>query len=426
MVVALLAFTMLASNASAYRGAAYAMYNVNNQVMNSSRYIYALRFVPDSTTTVYRFFSGFNLEGSAGVGGRNGYAHGTGGMIQARLVTVNADGTPNLNDALATETVNADSRWLQTKQAYAIPSGNELLYFNAGGVTLMGGRMYAMVYRNVDLKPSTNWFSENSPTVNAAYAGPNGTNTLDPNASGAIDNLDPREAVAWSNDGAASWVWGVHVGEGDTSGAYGGSTSTDDGTRLPWYGWQASSSATPQAPQPYYAYTMSGSYTVQIKNTTASTLELSEAGGYAPIGSSVGIVTVTNLSTGASAHTSSLGGGLTQGSLGGTVGVSPGATYQISNSDTVMLENADSFIRAIYGMTSSSPIQTVGNGPSRADLFAIASASSSIANPSSITAHSASYAKAFHHCCGRASHVKRSHRRSKTKFSERMKLNPRR
>jgi hypothetical protein len=361
-----------ASSAVAYRGAPVAMYNVNNQVMNSSGYSYAVRFVPDTTTTLYRFFSGFNLEGSTLVGGRTGYAHGTGGTIDARLVTVKADGTPNLADVLAEDKVNAAARWQDTKNAYAVPAGNQLLYFNTGGVRLNAGQMYAMVYRNVDTSPSTNWFSENSPTVNSAYAGPNGQNTLDPNAPGAIDNLDPREAVAWSTSGGTGWVWGVKVGGGTTPGSYAGSTTTDDGTRLPWYGWQTSIIAAPRSNQPYYAYTMSGAYTVQILNQSTGTLNLTQAGGYAPIGSSVGTVTVKNLTTGGAAHTAPLGTGLVRGALSAALAVAPGQTYQVANTGTVMLANADSFIRAIFAMNLSWPIQTLANGPSRADLFAMA------------------------------------------------------
>jgi hypothetical protein len=148
--------------------------------------------------------------------------------------------------------------------------------------------------------------------------------------------------------------------------------TTDDGTRLPWYGWQTSIIAAPRSNQPYYAYTMSGAYTVQILNQTTGTLNLTQAGGYAPIGSSVGTVTVKNLTTGGVVHTAPLGTGLARGALSAALAVAPGQTYQVTNTGTVMLANADSFIRAIFAMNLSWPIQTLANGPSRADLFAMA------------------------------------------------------
>ncbi|HEX6752922.1 MAG TPA: hypothetical protein VF093_04980, partial [Solirubrobacterales bacterium] len=46
--IALLSLTLLyAPTASAQRGVPVGLYNVNNQVMNSSGYVYAIRFVID-------------------------------------------------------------------------------------------------------------------------------------------------------------------------------------------------------------------------------------------------------------------------------------------------------------------------------------------------------------------------------------------
>src|SRR3954447_746667 len=234
-LVALLAVAgFAADSSSAYRGVPVGIYNVNNQVMNSPEYVYAIRFVIDEDTSMYRFISGFNLEGSRRVGGRSDYAGGNGGRVLAQLVTVKPNGEPDVSHVLAEETVGASQRYLESKAAYGAPGLTHLLYFNMGGVRLEGGQMYAMTYRNADAAPSDNWFSENSPTVKESVAGPNGVNNLDPNASGAIAGLDPREAVAWSQDDGRSWSWGRHVGEGETPGAYGGSPTTDDGTRLPW------------------------------------------------------------------------------------------------------------------------------------------------------------------------------------------------
>src|SRR5215210_3472860 len=117
-----------------------------------------------------------------------------------------------------------------------------------GGVAIRADTPYAMVYRNVAPDPAINFSSANSPTVKESEAGPNGRNNMDPDAPGAIAGLDPREAVAWSGDGGASWSWGRRVGP------YFGSTSSDDGVRLPHYAWQASPTSRPESNQPYSAY----------------------------------------------------------------------------------------------------------------------------------------------------------------------------
>jgi hypothetical protein len=370
-VAALLSLALLAApNASAQRGVPVGLYNVNNQVMNSAGYVYAIRFVIDENTTIDRFISGFNLEGSDQLGGREGYADGNGGTIRARLVAVRPDGTPDMSRVLAEETVGAVQRYGESKQAYGAPGKTQLLYFNMGGVPVNGGQTYAMTYQNVDASPTANWFSENSPTVKESVAGPNGVNTLDPNAPGAIAGLDPREAVAWSRDSGKTWVWGRRAGEGNTPGAYAGSASGDDGTRLPWYGWQTSPGAAPQSNQPYYAYTESGSYTLRLRSVPAS-VTLTEAGGYAPVGSSAGVVTVRNLSTGATGRTAPLGSGLVRGALDNPVTVQAGQSYEISNSGKVLKAEGDSFIHSTFKIgTGAWALETLGHEYDRAQLFA--------------------------------------------------------
>jgi hypothetical protein len=370
-LAALAAATFLApSRASAYRGVPVGLYNVNNQVMNSPDYVYGLRFVVDRDTTLYRFISGFNLEGSDQIGGRNGYADGSGGTILARLVAVQPNGEPDMTQVLAEERVSAVQRYSESKSAYGAPGLTQLLFFEMGGVPLKAGQPYAMTYANADTDPEENWFSENSPTVKESVAGPNGVNTTDPNAPGAIAGLDPREAVAWSQDGGATWSWGRHAGEGDTPGAYGGSATSDDGTRLPWYGWQSSPTSAPESNQPYYAYEEHGSYTLRV-NSVPETTTLGEAGAYAPVGASAGVVTVRNLTTGETGQTAELGSGLVSGRLDHPVTVQAGQSYEISNSGTVMKAEGDSFIRSTFGIgTGPEAVSTDGNGDDMAQLYA--------------------------------------------------------
>jgi len=366
-----IALALSVSPARAARQIPIGMYNVNNQVMNSGQYAYAIRFVSDTDTTVHRFLSGFNMEGAGFLGGRDGYADGDGGVIRARLVTVNPDGTPNLANILAEESVPAATRYAQAKTAYGASGITQLLYFNMGGAPIQAGRMHAMVYTNAAGNPSANWFSENSPTVKESVAGPNGRNTLDADAAGAIAGLDPREAVAWSTDGGSSWVWGRAVGAGPTPGSYAGSSSGDDGTRLPWYGIQPTAAAKPESNQPYYAYRGEGTYTLSAQNAPRA-VTLTQAGGYGPSGEGVGVVTVRNLTTGETAKTASLGGGLARGSLDRPVTVNKGDSYEISHTGTVFKQEADTFIDATFGVGAGRwPFSTAGNGDDVAELFAL-------------------------------------------------------
>jgi hypothetical protein len=202
-------------------------------------------------------------------------------------------------------------------------------------------------------------------------AGPNGANTLDPDAPDAIAGLDPREAVTWSTDRGARWTWGWRVGRGEHFGYYQASPTGDDGPRLPWYGWQTAADARPRSKQPYYAYGQSGSYTLVVARVPRATT-LTEAGGYAPKGSELGVVTVRNVTTGVTGSTPSLGDGLARGTLDQPVRVAPGQTYEISNTGTVAKAEGDEFIRTTFGVGDGEwPFTTDGQGEDRAELFAL-------------------------------------------------------
>jgi hypothetical protein len=346
--------------------------NVNNQVLRSERYVYAIRFVLDRDTTIHRFFSGFSLEGTSRLGGRPNYAHGNGGTIWARLVRVDRRGRPDLDRVLASERVNAVARYADTVSAYGIyPFRSVLLHFNMRGVKLQSGRMYAMTYANTAKRPRRDWFSMNTPVVKASEAGPNGRNTLNPNAPGAIAGLDPREAVGWSIDRGRHWVWGRRVGGGPVRLSYAGSRTSDDGTRLPWYGWQKAPGAPSRSNQPYYAYRQTGRFTTVFAGAPRA-VTLTEAGGYAPVGRSAGTVVVTNLRTGLTGATPYLGSGIVKGRLTPPVPVRAGDTYTVSNTGTVFKAEGDIFLVRLFGVGGGQfPFSTVGNDVDRAELFAL-------------------------------------------------------
>jgi hypothetical protein len=346
--------------------------NVNNQPFTSGRYVYAIRFVLDRDTRIHRFFSGFSLEGTRRLGGRPHYAHGDGGTIWARLVRVDRKGRPDLDRVVASERVKPVERYIRELSAYRIhPYRTGVLHFNMGGVRLRRGRMYAMTYANVSRRPWQNWFSTNSPVVKASESGPNGRNTLNPDAPGAIVGLDPREAVGWSTNRGRRWVWGRRVGGGPAKFSYVGSRTDDNGTRLPWYGWQSRPGSAPRSNQPYYGYRHSGSFTM-VAGGAPRAVTLTEAGGYAPVGRSAGVVTVTNLSSGATGTTPYLGSGIVKGRLSPPVPVEAGDSYAISNSGTVFKAEGDYFLVRMFGVGGARhPFSTVGYSVDRAELFAL-------------------------------------------------------
>jgi hypothetical protein len=394
-----------ASPADAKRALPVGIYNVNNSALTQgpSR-IYAMRFVLDRPATIHRLYSGMNWEGvyadelnqAAPVeirssalnkgypsppppanlpagwtpgSGRLHYAHGTGGTIRARLVPMRPDGTPDLSKVLAEDTYPALGRYREIKAQFGFSGRSGMTYSNFHGVQVPAGVPYFVTYQNVHPNPRANFVSLNSPVVSETAAGPNGRNTLDPDAPGAIAGLDPREAVAWSTDGGLSWGWGRQVGAGSVAGDYSG--SGDDGVRLPWYAWQETSNGPLRSNQPYYAYTARGSYTLRVKSAPVTTT-LTQAGGYAPAGSSVGVVTVRNVRTGQAGRTAALGTGLVKGALTPAVDVVVGDTYEISNSGTVAKAEGDVFLQKM-GLIGpgKSPYETVGNEYDRAELFAL-------------------------------------------------------
>ena len=221
LVLVVLCLLALPGSALAARQVPVGLANTNDQNLRDSRWLYAIRFVVDEDTKLYRFFSQMKAKGASwdehsgskcSSYGAGCYGAGDGGRIQARLVPVRPDGTPDLSRVLAQETVDPRTRYAETKAAYSIKLISLFWYFNMGGVALKAGTPYAMVYRNVHGDPAHNFTSTNSPTVKESEAGPNGRNNLDPNAAGAIAGLDPREAVAWSTDDGRTWKWGRQVG----------------------------------------------------------------------------------------------------------------------------------------------------------------------------------------------------------------------
>lgn len=355
------------------RGISVGQANVNDQNLKNAEWRYAVRFVLDSDTTIDRFFIGFRAKGAGGVfanQGPGGYGAGSGGKIDALLAPIRPDGTPDLANPLRrADEVTAQDAYARTRADYHIRDITGMVYVDFHGAAVRGGSPYAVVFSNGDPDPAVNYFSINSPTMKASESGPNGVNNLTTATRGAIAGLDPREAVAWSTDSGSAWVWGVDVGKG----YYTGSPTSDDGTRIPWYGWTEAPG--PDAPvrsnQPYvnYGQTCTGC-TLLLAGARIDTL-LTEAGGYAPIGSSAGVITVQNQRTGDMASTGPLGSGVVSGLLQHPIAVTAGDDLTMTATGTVFLNPSNEYLQHIFGLGEGAWPFTTDGTTDRAQIFAL-------------------------------------------------------
>jgi hypothetical protein len=319
--------------------------NVNDSPMKDAGYRALLRFVPDATVTIDRFYFGFKLRGaSCWDSGAAGYGSGDGGTIEASLVDIDpVTGRPT--KILQTETVNACTRH---DEASTEVGGNDpvLVWVNTGA-TLEGNRMYGLMLRNAHANPAGNFFSFNAPLADTTLAGPHARNELDPRAPGSILSLDPREHVAWSTDGGTTWRYGSDNGQ------YRSYMNNHDtahpATRMPQYGWRRSDGVT-VGQQPYYAYNddCTGCSVTYANARYARTF--TEVGGWiASPGANVGTLTFTNTSTGASAScTPAQGYGFRKCTLPSPMSVAMGQDYRVSGTGSVEIMRMDNPQRVMF------------------------------------------------------------------------------
>jgi len=194
-----------------------------------------------------RVYFGFNLQGASCEPGPDGDGNGDGGILDVTLVNIDpATGAPSTS--IEHEAVDACARY---EEARAEVGSKPVLVWTNASAALDAGRMYGLVVRNAHADPAGNFFSFHMPIADAALAGPQARNELDPSALGAVMSLDPREHVAWSADAGKTWLYGAENGQYPSF--IGSPALARPATRVPQYGFRLSDgSAT--APQPYYAY----------------------------------------------------------------------------------------------------------------------------------------------------------------------------
>jgi MYXO-CTERM domain-containing protein len=318
--------------------------NVNDSPMKDAAYRALMRFVPDATITIDRFYFGFKLRGAAcWDSGVAGYGSGDGGTLEASLVNIDAaTGLPTTS--ISTETVNGCTR--HGEASAEVKGSDPVLVWINTPATLLGGAMYGLVVRNAHANPSGNFFSFNMPLADTTLAGPHARNELDARAPGAILSLDPREHVAWSTDGGATWRYGSENGQ------YRSYMNDHDtahpATRMPQYGWRRSDGVT-VAQQPYYAYSddCTGCSVTYANARYARTFTL--VGGFIASGTNVGTLTLTNTSKKTSSScTPPQGYGFRTCTLPSGISVGVGESYTVSSTGSVEIMRLDNPQRLMF------------------------------------------------------------------------------
>ena len=219
---------------------------------------------------------------------------------------------------------------------------------------LQANTMYAFLLSNVDPNPGNggedagNYMSINlNYTRNQADLGPNGANTLDAQAAGAVYGYTPRETTLWSNNGGSSWASGkkkatYDVGPPNEGRIWQGGYRIAGGESVA-HGWPFSD----------WSDNVDGA-SVTFSGTT-KTVTITKAGGSNDGGGSLGTVTVTNENTGQSSSTTSLGSGFQTGTLATPVTVNAGQSYTIRVSGRVGTGSPDPKIAKAYGLGSRAP-----------------------------------------------------------------------
>ena len=298
--------------------------------LSSSSYAIANRFVPAENITIDRWYYAINVEGADCISGRSGYGSGNGGIDYGRIVDVNQETGLPTETVLGAERIGGCDAQERAAAEFGLPSDHQVHFVQFPPISLQAGRMYAFVLSNVDPEPGDgggsadgNHMSANLNFANLADMGPNGRNTLDPNAASAAYGLDPRSTTMWSDDSGATWKFGDQVGwyaVGNGKGRmWPGGYRIAGGPNVP-NGW------------PYMNWPNEGP--AEITYTAQSDEALVRAGG-ASSAKDVGIITVENIDTKASATTAHLGKGLLSGALNQPVAVLKGQRYVVSTTGSV-------------------------------------------------------------------------------------------
>jgi hypothetical protein len=304
-----------------------------------------LRFVPRSTISVDRVYFGFKLQGAeCDNQGSSGSGAGNGGILSASIVTIDSlTGLPG--STIVSESVPACERFNEAYAELQNKALPEFAWINAK-ITLEANTLYGLIVRNSDKTPATHYFSLNMPIADANLAGPHAKNSLDPNAKGAILNMDPRELIAWSEDNGRNWKFGHE------NGPYLSYVNNIDklhpATRVPQYGFRLSNGGN-LAGQPYSA---SADRCIDCSVTYANApikLSLTQLGAFTSSTGDVGSLTITHATTAATAScTPAEGYGFRSCKLSAPFPIAKGESYTLRASGSVEILRFNSSQQSLF------------------------------------------------------------------------------
>ena len=339
--------------------------------MSDNDYICGFRFELPQARTIDRWYFSVNGEGATCVSGRTGYGAGNGGTWFGRIVTVNqATGLPT-STVLASESVNGCTAHSRAISEFGLSTTHQSHWVQFSPITIQPNTMYAFLLSNTHSSPgsggSASTGNHMSPNLNFAELddmGPNGENTLDPQAPGAMYGYSPRETTMWSPDGGSTWRFGDQVGWYQLGSGRG---------RMWVVGYRISGGNGVAHGWPYMNWpsdTTSG-ITVTFTNIP-SAVTITQAGGCNDGSANIGVITVRNTTTGQQSTTSSLGSGRQVGTLASPVTVAAGESYRISASGRVSMGSPTSGQGAAFGLGSRAPWRyTLSTGNQMPMLFVL-------------------------------------------------------
>lgn len=355
--------------------------DIAQQNLSSGSYRAGQRFVLDDDETISRWWFTYITDGSVPnpAPSHTGYGSGDEGTLHCQIRAVDQSTGLPIATVIAEESgIAVASRRAALRTTYgSLPVNHQSMYFEFSPVTLTGGTMYASIIRNTHANPGNGSGGDGPPDPNGNHgsidcaiplltvAGPHGINNTDPDAAGALYGLDPRECTFWSNTSESTWLFGGGVGTGHY---------TYPTRAWIWHGHgfrRSPSNEDVGHGPPGAAWMAPAACTVKWLGSPVA-IDLTEAGGCTR-STNLGVVTVTNNTTGQSRQTASLGTGVVRGNLklsgsDNPLHINIGDDYTISSAGTV--ERLDTFTwQQIYGIGSRTPFKYVSTGcPSNKDL----------------------------------------------------------
>jgi hypothetical protein len=177
--------------------------SAGNIPLQGERVRVMIRWVPTKSGIVRRLHLRVKLDGArCSRGGRDGYASGDGGILEALTYRVGKNGLPAGRPLHRVRGRPCD---IDRSSTIALPQG----------ISVQRGREYATIVHNVHGNARENYFSLNFLYARGGLVGANARNERRATASDAFYGLDPRELVGYSGNGSRWELPGGPYGRND-------------------------------------------------------------------------------------------------------------------------------------------------------------------------------------------------------------------